>query len=186
MLPIFLAAQVSVAFAASPDLSAVDGRYGIRAQESRIAFQVRSISGPGVSGNFGRFSGRIVIVGRDVSQSSVSITIVPDSVQARDRRVEAFLKSEAVFDAANENSITFRSTRVTRKGDASAVVEGVLTARGRQHAETFNVSLAGASGSTLRFHITGQVLRSRYGMDVGTPLYSNVVDFDMDVVAARG
>ena len=33
--------------------------------------------------------------------------------------------------------------------------------------------------------ITGKVLRSRYGMDVGTPIYSNVVDFDMDFSAAR-
>jgi polyisoprenoid-binding protein YceI len=36
------------------------------------------------------------------------------------------------------------------------------------------------------FHVTGKVLRSRYGMDVGTPIYSNVVDFDMTLVGRRG
>ncbi|RWB26073.1 MAG: polyisoprenoid-binding protein, partial [Mesorhizobium sp.] len=39
---------------------------------------------------------------------------------------------------------------------------------------------------TIRFHVTGQVLRSRYGMDVGTPIYSNVVDFDMTLTGRRG
>ncbi|TIQ53780.1 MAG: polyisoprenoid-binding protein, partial [Mesorhizobium sp.] len=29
-------------------------------------------------------------------------------------------------------------------------------------------------------------LRSRYGMDVGTPIYSNVVDFDMTLTGRRG
>lgn len=32
---------------------------------------------------------------------------------------------------------------------------------------------------------SSKVLRSRYGMDVGTPLCSDVADFDMDLACTR-
>ncbi|MFA6157909.1 MAG: polyisoprenoid-binding protein, partial [Mesorhizobium sp.] len=44
----------------------------------------------------------------------------------------------------------------------------------------------GLKGGTIKFHVTGRVLRSRYGMDVGTPIYSNIVDFDMTLTGKRG
>ena len=41
------------------------------------------------------------------------------------------------------------------------------------------------SGSSISFHVTGKVFRSPYGMDAGTPIYSNVVQFDMMLKARR-
>ncbi|TIR16892.1 MAG: polyisoprenoid-binding protein, partial [Mesorhizobium sp.] len=96
------------------------------------------------------------------------------------------LRSDAVFDAANNPEIQFRSTSVKRTGDTSALVTGRLTARGKTFSEKFTAELAGLKAGTIRFHVTGKVLRSRYGMDVGTPIYSNVVDFDMTFTGRRG
>jgi polyisoprenoid-binding protein YceI len=45
--------------------------------------------------------------------------------------------------------------------------------------------MVGHDEKTVTFHVTGKVLRSPYGMDVGTPIYSNVVDFDMNLLGAK-
>ena len=75
---------------------------------------------------------------------------------------------------------------MTRTGDTTALVTGRLTARGKTFAEKFSAELDGLKSGTIKFHVTGKVLRSRYGMDVGTPLYSNVVDFDMTLTGRKG
>ncbi len=172
--------------AEGPSLSDAAGRYALTPQGSRLAFTVPAAGGRAISGRFLNFSGRIDIPSDNVEQARVVITIFPDSVATGEARVDAFLKSNAVFDTANERAITFRSIRVRRTGADTATVEGSLTARGHTFREVFDVRLVEFSRGRVRFHVEGRVLRSRYGMDVGTPLYSNVVDFDMDLAARRG
>ena len=74
---------------------------------------------------------------------------------------------------------------MNRTGDTTATVAGALTARGKTHNETFQVGLASLKGGRIGFRVTGRVLRSSYGMDVGTPIYSNVVEFDMTLAGDR-
>jgi polyisoprenoid-binding protein YceI len=162
------------------------GRYAIRTSGSAISFSIAKLGGGGLSGAFGRFSGTIRIDGADVGRSSVVITIFPESVGTGQGRIDAFLRSDAVFDVANSPEIQFRSTSVTRTSDTTALVSGRLTARGKTFAEKFTAELGGLKGGTIKFHVTGKVLRSRYGMDVGTPIYSNVVNFDMTLTGRRG
>lgn len=183
-LPLTLLA-LAAAPAKAATLADAAGRYTIVQAGSEIAFSIDQIAGPGIRARFGQFSGTIDIDAKDVSRSRVSIVIVPGSVTAANSRVENFLRSDAVFDARNEKRITFRSTSVKRVGEDGAQVAGVLTARGRTAQERFNVRLRKLSKGSISFHVTGRVLRSRYGMDVGTPIYSNVVDFDMTLAARR-
>lgn len=172
--------------AAAASLGDAAGRYVINTGGSTIGFTIPKAGGGALSGSFGRFRGIIQINGQNIANSRVDITIFPDSVRTGESRTEAFLKSDAVFDTANEKEIRFRSTSVKRTGDNTAVVSGPLTARGRTGNESFNVELRNLSGRTVSFRVTGKVLRSRYGMDVGTPIYSNIVDFDMTLAARRG
>ncbi len=94
-------------------------------------------------------------------------------------RVENFLRSSAVFDAAAYPVISFRSTAVRQEGSNRALIQGVLTARGVTHRETFEATLVRQQGRTIAFHVVGDLMRSPYGMDVGTPIYSNVARFDI-------
>lgn len=170
---------------AAASLADAAGRYAISQNGSKIRFAIGQIDGGGMQGVFGQFSGTISIDGANIGKSRVDLTIFPASVSTGKARVDNFLKSNAVFDTANEKQIVFRSTSVKRTGDDSAVVVGRLTARGKSSNETFNVSLESFSKGRIVFHVTGKVFRSRYGMDVGTPIYSNVVDFDMRFDAKR-
>lgn len=167
-------------------LSDAAGRYAISPSGSTIRFAIGKVGGGGLNGAFGQFKGMIRIDGADIARSRVDITIFPASVGTGEGRVDAFLKSDAVFDVANAREISFRSTSVRRTGDNSAVIIGQLTARGRTNSETFSAELQGMSGGQIRFHVSGQVFRSRYQMDVGTPIYSNIVAFDMEFTGRRG
>lgn len=185
-LAAFLAATSVVGSAWAVALSDAAGRYAISKNGSSIRFVIGKAGGGGLNGAFGRFEGTIRIDGGDIGRSRVDLTIYPESVGTGEGRIDAFLRSDAVFDVANSRQITFRSTSVQRTGDKSAVVTGQLTARGNSSTEKFAVELQGMNGGQIRFHVSGKVLRSRYQMDVGTPLYSNIVAFDMQFTGRRG
>ena len=170
---------------AGADQSDASGRYRIDPQASHIGFTIDQIAGRGLSGAFERFSGTIQIEAGQISRSAVTIDVVPASVSTGQQRVDTFLRSNAVFDAEHEKQIFFRSTSVKQLDGSSALVVGQMTARGKTGMETFTARLDSQSRGKVIFQITGKVLRSRYGMDVGTPIYSNVVDFDMKLTANR-
>ncbi|HWK65742.1 MAG TPA: YceI family protein [Rhizobiaceae bacterium] len=171
---------------AAVSLGDAAGRYVINESGSTIAFAIPKAGGGALTGTFGRFRGTIQINGQNIANSRVDITIFPESLRTGESRTDAFLKSDAVFDTAHEKEIHFRSNAVKRTGDSTAVVSGPLTARGRTGNESFNVELKDLAKGAISFRVTGKVLRSRYGMDVGTPIYSNTVDFDMTLAARRG
>ncbi|PZV37685.1 YceI family protein [Mesorhizobium kowhaii] len=184
----FAAVAVCLAMPASAAIALGDaaGSYAISPANSSIRFSIGKVGGGGLDGAFGRFKGSIRIDNSDVARSQVNFTIFPESVGTGQGRIDAFLRSDAVFDAANSPEIQFRSTSVTRTSDTTALVSGRLTARGKTFPEKFTAELGDLKAGTIKFHVTGKVLRSRYGMDVGTPIYSNIVDFDMTLTGKRG
>jgi polyisoprenoid-binding protein YceI len=177
--------MLSQPVAAAVSLGDAAGRYAIDGNSS-IRFSIANVGGGALKGGFARFRGSIRIDDRDAGRSSVDITIYPASVTTGQDRIDNFLRSDAVFDVANAPEIRFRSTSVRRTGDTSATIEGQLVARGRNGTEKFTAELLALKNGNISFHVVGRVLRSRYGMDVGTPIYSNVVDFDMTLSGHRG
>ncbi len=178
------AALAPAARAAADALSQAAGSYRIDGSSS-IRFAVDQVGGGGIRGSFGAYKGSFRIDGRDVGRSSVTITLYPKSVHANEARVEAFLRSDAVFDVDQYPEITFRSTSVQRTGPSSARIAGILTARGKSRPAEFKADVARQSGGAISFHVTGAIYRSPYGMGVGTPIYSNLVQFDMTLNGAR-
>ncbi len=111
----------------------------------------------------------------------VQFLLYPASVKTGEPRVENFLKSSAVFDTEKYDVIRFASTRITRTGEDTADVEGNLTARGITRTEHFQAKLTEWNHRAISLAITGGVYRSRYNMDVGTPIYSNIVAFNLTI-----
>jgi len=165
-------------------LSDVAGRYKIQ-PSSQVGFTVTQVGGGGITGNFKKFSGVFSLNSSDISRSVIDFTLYPGSVWTGQARVETFLRSDAVFDAANYPTITFKSTQITQTSPDTAVIAGVLTARGKSGPASFQANLADHGSNTITFRVQGKVMRSRYGMDVGTPIYSNVVQFDMVIRGQR-
>jgi polyisoprenoid-binding protein YceI len=170
--------------ASADALSEAAGNYRIDSSSS-INFKVDQVGGGGINGSFRSYSGSFKIDGSNVSKSNVTITLFAKSVQAKQARITDFLRSDAVFDVANHPEITFRSTSVTRISDDEARIDGVLTARGKSRKAQFEATVGKRNGKAISFRVTGSIYRSPYGMDVGTPIYSNLVQFDMMLNGTR-
>lgn len=179
------AAVAWIACANAQEISEASGRYAITPGGTQIVFKVDSIGPQAVRGRFSDFSGEIKIDAKAIERSGVTFTLRPASVEASDPRVTDFLKSNAVFDVANWPEITFVSSKVTRSGERSATVQGTITARGKRKSVAFVAVLEDLKKNSARFKVVGRVPRSPFGMDVGTPIYSNLVDFDITVTANR-
>lgn len=165
-------------------LAEVAGRYNIQ-PSSHVGFTVAQVGGGGITGDFKKFSGVFSLNKSDISQSVITFTLYPESVSTGQARVESFLRSDAVFDSANFPTITFKSTQIKQTGADTAEVAGILTARGKSSPASFQANLSDHGKNSITFHVQGKVMRSRYGMDVGTPIYSNVVQFDMTIRGQR-
>lgn len=170
--------------AAADALSDAAGSYRIDGSSS-IRFAVDQVGGGGIRGSFADYKGSFRIDGGNVGRSKVTITLYPKSVKASEARVENFLRSDAVFDVETYPEITFRSTAVQRTGPSTAKIVGVLTARGKSRKAEFEATVARQEGRAISFHVTGAIYRSPYGMGVGTPIYSNLVRFDMMLHGTR-
>lgn len=180
---ILVIALLYPSLASADEFSDAIGRYRVL-PSSRIHFSVAQAGGASIEGEFRRFKGTFKL-DRNIGRSVVEISLEPGSVKAVDPRIEEFIKSEAVFDAANHPTISFRSTGVTRTGNNSASIDGRLSAKGLTRPTRFQVLFKGQSGKMLKFHVTGKMSRALFKMDVGTPIYSNMVVLDMDLVGQR-
>jgi len=164
--------------AAADELYEAAGRYQID-PSSNITFLVSQVGGGGINGRFDRFSGSFNLDGRNLGRSKVEFILFPKSVSTGQSRVDNFLRSDAIFDVAQFSQITFRSTRISRTAENEAIIEGILTAKGRSRAATFRAQLQQRSAGSIAFRVLGDIYRTFYGMDAGTPIYSNIVHFDM-------
>jgi polyisoprenoid-binding protein YceI len=158
--------QASFSAVDVPSLTEAAGRYAIT-PGSRIAFAVDQVGGGGIKGKFGKFSGTFNLKAGDLAHSMVNFDLKPESVSTGQDRIDAFLRSGAVFDSSRFETISFRSERI------------------EQSSEIFDVKLTSWNGRKIGFNVSGKIYRSRYAMDVGTPIYSNVVQFDMLIEGER-
>ncbi|KXG87874.1 YceI family protein [Agrobacterium bohemicum] len=181
---IFLAITLACAPALADPLSSAAGRYKID-PASHIGFSIEQVAGPGIKGTIQDITGRFDIDADQPAKSYVEISLNPASVKTGQARVESFLTSSAVFNIAAYPQITFRSKSVVQDGPRSALVEGILTARGVSRPETFYATFMDQKTGSVTFHVTGNIPRLPYGMGIGVPLYSNTVAFDMDLKGVR-
>ena len=179
-----LAGFPPTARAAADALADAAGSYRVD-KSSSIRFAVDQVGGGGIKGSFPDYKGSFRIDGSNVGRSNVTITLYPKSVRANEARVENFLRSDAVFDVAEYPEIIFRSTSVQRTGPSTARITGTLTARGKSRKAEFKADVSRQAGGSISFHVTGAIYRSPYGMGVGTPIYSNLVQFDMTLNGTR-
>jgi len=141
-------------------------------------------------GRFARMSGRIaydpaVPTGRvDFDISSASVTT---GWSVRD----AFVRSEAMFDAEHHPLVQFRSTHLEFEGDRLARIDGDLTLRGVTRPVSFAVThmacgrelLAGRDGCDAE--AGGTIRRSDFAMDFAWPLIGDEVELRFRVTAIR-
>lgn len=97
---------------------------------STAQFSVKHLMVSNVRGEFTKMSGTLELDEKDITRSSVQATIDAASIDTRDEKRDAHLKSADFFDTAKHPTLTFKSKKVERAGKGKLKVTGDLTLRG--------------------------------------------------------
>src|SRR5258705_13937071 len=128
-----LAAILSVPAAAATSTWQVDPNH------SAAQFAVRHLAISTVRGAFTKVNGTIQFDDKDISKSSVEVTIDADSVDTRVPNRDKDLRSDHFFDVQKYPTITFKSTKVEQVEPGKLKVTGDLTIHGVTKAVVLDV-----------------------------------------------
>ena len=141
---------------------------------SEMTFQVRHLVTK-VRGHFNEFSGTIQFNEAQPERSSVELNIEAGSVDTKNADRDKHLRSDDFFAADTHHQITFRSTRIAKKGDDLFDVTGNLTMRGVTKAITLPVTYLGKAkdpwgGQRAGFETAITLNRKDYGISFNATL----------------
>ncbi len=148
---------------ALPDVWEVDTAH------SSAQFAVRHMMVATVRGTFGDVRGTVIYDPKEPAKSSVQATVAVASIDTREPKRDAHLKSADFFDAENHPTMTFRSTKVEPAGSGMLKVTGDLTIRGVTKPVVFEVEgpmPAVNTGRAIKSGATGtaKIKRSDFGL----------------------
>ena len=152
---------------ASPTLAA--DTYRLDKSHTTVGFQVRHIFTM-LGGKFQDFSGTIQVDRAKPESSSVEFTIQTASIDTNEPKRDEHLKSPDFFDAANQPTITFKSTSVKPAGKDAYEVTGDLTMRGVTKQVTLPVTFLGEGkdpwgNEKMGFELATTLDRKDYGIN---------------------
>jgi polyisoprenoid-binding protein YceI len=127
VLTITISALVLSSIPASTTLAA--DKYTIDPVHCHIGFSVKHLVINNIRGRFNDYTGAIVYDEQDVTKSSVEITIKAASINTDFKFRDDHLRAPDFFDVAKYPEITFKSTRIEKRGAAYAAV-GIFTLHG--------------------------------------------------------
>lgn len=124
--------MVTGALTAAMCLPAVAGTetYKIDPRHSAAQFAVTHLMISTVRGEFHGVNGTVVLDDKDISKSSVDVTIDATTVDTREPDRDKDLRSPNFFDVAQYPTITFKSTKVEKNGADKLKITGDLTMHG--------------------------------------------------------
>ena len=104
--------------------------YQIDPAHSTIGFAVRHLMINNVLGRFNEFAGKLNYHAADITRSSVEFTAKTASVDTGVARRDNHLRTPDFFDVQQYPEMTFKSSKVERKGKDAYVVHGTFTLHG--------------------------------------------------------
>ena len=162
------------------------GDYNIDPAHSIIGFSIRHLEINWVEGRFKNFKGVIHFDDSDITKSSVEFTAKIESIDTGVEARDKHLRTADFFDAAKYPDMTFKSTKVERKGKDSYVLYGDFTLKGVTKQISFPFTITGAIkdpwGNT-RFGINAQtkINRRDYGITYGNAMENGGLDVGNEV-----
>lgn len=183
-IPSIQAAQTP---ASKPTYATVaSGAYQIDPAHSTVGFAIRHYEINWVTGRFKDYKGTINYDAADITKSSVEFTAKVESIDTSVAARDTHLRNADFFEVAKFPEMTFKSTRVERKGKDGYVLHGDFTLKGVTKAISFPFTMTGAikdaRGAT-RFGIEAQtkINRRDYGVNYGGPMPTGGLDIGNEV-----
>ncbi|MGC1485206.1 MAG: YceI family protein [Candidatus Acidiferrum sp.] len=121
---------VGLAAALSLPAAAASSDWQIDPMHSSAQFAVKHLAISTVRGAFTSVKGVVQLDDKDITKSTVDVTIDVNSVDTRVAARDKDLRSDHFFDAEHFPAITFKSTKVEQVAPGKLKVTGNLTIRG--------------------------------------------------------
>jgi polyisoprenoid-binding protein YceI len=146
-----------------------------------------------VKGSFNGLAGTLIEDTADPTRSTVEASIDIATLNTGDAQRDAHLKSADFFEAEKHSTMTFKSTRVQKKGEGEYDVTGDLTLHGVTKPVTFAVEGPSAPGkdpwgnTRIGLSATGKINRKDFGLswnaalETGGVLVGEDVQISLDV-----
>ena len=173
-------------FSGDQKVKGESGTYAFDKAHSFIGFKVRHMGLIEVPGFFRDFSGDVNFNADDVSKSSVTFTAKTTSIDTGVAGRDRHLRTADFFDVEKFPEMTFRSTKVEKKGK-SWIVTGDLTIRGVTKPVSIPFNIAGwlppAERNGWKMGIAGETTINRrdFGVNYGKALPSGLPELSDDV-----
>jgi polyisoprenoid-binding protein YceI len=125
-----IAVTVGLAAVLSLPAGASTSEWRIDPQHSSAQFAVKHLMISTVRGDFHGVTGTVNWDDRDITKSTVDVTIDAATVETRESKRNAHLKSPDFFDVAKYPAITFKSKKVEQAAPGKIKITGDLTIHG--------------------------------------------------------
>ncbi len=164
--------------------------FKIDPNHSSVNFAVAHMGVSTVVGRFTAFDGKIVLDDKDISKSSVNVTIKTASINTDVPNRDNDLRSANYFDVEKFPEITFQSKSVEKKGD-SYVAHGALTIHGVSKDVDLPFDFKGPAdagqnrGKVMGAHASLTVNRQDFGVGKATPMIGSDVKIELYVEARQ-
>lgn len=175
------------------DTTGPAGAYSFDVAHSAIGFKVKHMGLVDVPGYFREFEGAINYDPADVAKSSVNFTAKAASVDTGNDRRDGHLKTADFFEVEKYPSITFKSTKIEKKG-SQWMVTGDFTIKDVTKQISFPFNVAGfvkQQNGSAKMGVTGETSINRreynvkYGNNLpdGTPQLSDDIRINLQIEA---
>jgi polyisoprenoid-binding protein YceI len=125
-----IALLAGLAVASSLPAVAATSDWKIDPQHSSAQFAVRHMAISTVRGAFSKVTGTITLDDKDITKSTVDVSIDVSTVDTREPARDNDLRSDKFFDVAHYPTMTFKSKKVEQTAPGKLKVTGDLTIRG--------------------------------------------------------
>ncbi|MGI8917303.1 MAG: YceI family protein [Pyrinomonadaceae bacterium] len=177
---------------ASTSFFAATTKYETDAAHSNIGFSIPIAGGlSNVRGKFTDFNVVIVYDDKDVSKSSVEAVIKATSVDTGIERRDAHLRTADFFDVEKNPEITFKSSRIEKKGKGF-IAHGTFTMRGVAKEIALPFTINGVTRdektgkTTLGVTARTTVNRKDYGVSFSRPdnptFLGDMVEIELNII----
>ena len=170
--------------------------WNIDPAHTQAEFSVKHLMIATVRGHFGNVTGSVSMQNDDPTTASVKVSIDAKSIDTRDEKRDAHLRSPDFFNVEQYPTLEFRSTKVERGGNGLLVL-GDLTIAGVTKPVTLDVEDEGRArdpwgNEKAAFRATTKIKRSDYGLtwnvalEAGGVLVGDDIKISIDAQLARG
>jgi polyisoprenoid-binding protein YceI len=150
--------------------TALAAEWDVDPVHTTAGFSVRHLAVSTVHGQFNKVSGKVDLDDKDITKSTVEVSIDVSSIDTHDAKRDGHLKSPDFFDAAKFPTMSFKSTKVEKAGKEKLKVTGELTLHGVTHPVVLTVegptpAIKNPWGVTVRgVSATGKLSRKDWGL----------------------